>query len=198
MKSDFYFFLIFPGTFVECWVTAWIKICALPSLQTAMKIHHNEMVMRLFQNFNSQDENYLDSLVMKTIIGSFYTFDPQIGHLKSIISSGNINYIRNAQLVDLLSKFEDQSNDANEANQRIFQMWDNHMSKLFGKYIRWSTNAPMVSSSPPNFKEFFNDPDVEYYLRLLYHWNYNYLTEGADLMMNVENMISIIEGELDE
>jgi hypothetical protein len=172
-------------------------------LQTVYDRHEqgiNQIVdlLKLYHTpFNNVDSNDLDSLVKWSMINSaFVTYDPSLGFLKSVISSGKLGIISNEDLVILLSQFEDKVKDANEGVLLIRQLWVNQTSQVFKNYTRWNDPRKINSRFKSDFTGFFVDPDVEFWLRHIGKYLEVELEEEGDVLSDIDQILSIIDREL--
>jgi hypothetical protein len=141
----------------------------------------------------------LDIKVRSVVTRSLWSYDPQLGNLKSIISSGQINYIQNKELVILLSAFEGKVQDATEAVEMLKEIWVNEMGPIFSKYTLHGgqTLFGIQSSFQKDYDGFFNDRHLEFWYRHNGSWTKNELPEYYDVKTDMERMLEIIQKELD-
>lgn len=90
-----------------------------------LKLNHNDSILN--------DKVYMGDLMQKT--SWVWTFDPQNGALRSGISSGEINFIENEKLTNLLFGWNDVVADANE-NEEIAYNTRMVSQPVIEKYIR--------------------------------------------------------------
>jgi hypothetical protein len=92
-------------------------------LEKNIKGHTNssELTKELLKYFSSprksQDVEYIDSIVENVSTPSFY--NPQMGVIKSMISTGEVNFIRNDSIVEFVSMFEDENAQISKQAERM-------------------------------------------------------------------------------
>ena len=158
---------------------------------------HN--LITLYQNDPiSKHFELQDSVYRNAFRGLNWTFNPSMGQLKSIISSGQIKYISNNEFVGHLSDFENQYNDANEGIIRTIEIWDNTLAPLIFKYTEWwrSDNLFGKSAFSPDYDGLFRSREIEAWIRFFQQRYMNGLEEEKKLLDKLKLMTSMIETEL--
>ncbi len=97
----------------------------IEKLKNSIKKHEQSLeaaqeFITLFEDtgkFAKATDSTVNELLLKMDYN--YTFDPVTGILKSIISSGQINYLKNKELKYLLASFDDLTKDVNESTLAI-------------------------------------------------------------------------------
>ena len=122
-----------------------------------------------------------------------FTYDPQKGILKSIISSGQINNLSNKKLKYLLASIEDDIADAFEDTGKIERWRDNMNTKLYA-------NAFEVKNKKIerfNIRNFYDDPNARGYTFILFVTIRNQgLIEERQLRNKMKLILSLIEKEI--
>jgi hypothetical protein len=166
-------------------------------LDTALNFHktshdHCLSILNIFnEGPTGYSNNEIDSLLSH--IGIQRTFDSRHGYLKSIISSGQINYLQNHELITLISQYEDHVEDAIEFILPINSFFLSQMLPELSMYYS--------RSSPHRLKRGFWSliplSTLESYLA---QWSvilrHTYEEEKV-LLSTIEEMISLIEKELE-
>ena len=147
----------------------------------------------------------MDSLTQTTMIP--YTLNPSFGVIKSIVSTGSIAKIRNSEITNFISSFEDGMNDVTESEERLIINTDNHLRPRVYKYIR-SMNIDfnlddakyekwlLPSKFPSDLKGFFNDNILENLFVDTYLTQLNTVTEQEKMLEHLEKMLTVVNSEL--
>jgi len=109
---------------------------AISCSRNVIKLCHKDV-----HTLNSQQIN---SLVNCAI--SYWTYNPRLGFIKSIISSGKLSHIKNERLLTLLSQFEDHVHYANEGQSWTKELWKGELSQLIKKYIPTTTKQRLKNN----------------------------------------------------
>ena len=147
------------------------------------------------------NKEYMDQLIQNTSWS--WTFDPQNGALRSGISSGDINYIKNDSLLNCLFSWQDVVLDAKENELWAYDARKN-AQELLEKYIRYveyrSTDRKEFHGSkfPSDYKGLLNDPLFEDYITI----RYNNMAEAVLELKIVRdlniNILRLIDQELEK
>ncbi|UAM99082.1 hypothetical protein K8354_04455 [Polaribacter litorisediminis] len=136
-----------------------------------------------------------DSLYRKLVRSMVltYTFNPNLGILKSLISSGKINTISNKELLYSLSSLEDTIIDALEDQIRITGLMDNLIEKI--------VTACMDTSIFQNSKDIstcrFYNPTFRHMTQRLYiNLGKNGLIEERALIEKFNHILVLIDEEI--
>ena len=151
--------------------------------------------------------------IKKLLLSHIYTptFDPELGTLNEILSTGKMEIIANERLRNHISSWNRYMDELDEVDNRLIYLDDNIKTPLYMKYLPYrnsinyiirpdKTEAFVNSTSNSNFKinleDFFYSLEFENLLS-------NYLIYGnvqrirlADLEKKLKDMISIINDEL--
>jgi hypothetical protein len=169
----------------------------------------SELNKKLLEYFSSPSESYdvvsLDSLVENA--SSPYSFNPQMGVVKSMISTGEINFIRNEQIVEYVSMFEDKSTKLMEQFGRLTKIWSEQLWPRENLYIRRLNRAQENKKSwfkfqlPPSthssdYNSFFLDVVLENtYMLMLY--DQIFLIIGEELLLEqMKDALELVNSEL--
>ena len=168
------------------------------------------MILNLYGSWNevrstTEIANLVDSLTQTTMIP--YTLNPSFGVIKSIVSTGAIAKIRNSEITNFISSFEDGMNDVTESEERLIINTDNHLRPRVYKYIR-SMNIDLnlddakyekwllPSRFPSDLKGFFNDNILENLFVDTYLTQLNTVTEQERMLEHLEKMLTVVNSEL--
>ena len=144
---------------------------------------------------NSVEE--LEALVAISVMGGFYTFDPNMGYLNSLINSGQINIISDKHLITLVTQFEAKVTDSREGTEMFRVFWAHQLGPVYSKYVRFTVpdavHPKLKSNFPPNFPGFFSDPDVEYWMNHCNSWIVVNHPAQEHILTELDLMISKID-----
>jgi Family of unknown function (DUF6090) len=123
------------------------------------------------------------------------TFDPKLGILNSLISSGKINNICNKELLYSLSSLKDRISDALEDQVIIERDRNDYVRSIF---IRTSTVIDGKYEGI-KFKNRYDDPEFRIMVKMLYvTFRRNGLYEERELLETFKHIESLIEQEIKE
>lgn len=155
-------------------------------------------------DMNEHDDDVTDSLIV--VFPSFITFNPGLGYLKSVISSGKINHIQNQTIVSFITEFEDRVNDVNENSVHSFNLWLNQLKPIINRlrphnsaqWIKESFSKSLIpiSNSPFNFSDLHNNLEAESLVAAITGWISYAIDRETGLTQRMKSMSSIIQGEL--
>ena len=164
----------------------------------------NLALMKLFGTaWTHYSDRHLDSIFVSMMQGS--TYDPYYGLLKSAISSGKINFIRNQHLVTLLSQFENQVEDTKEEVSTCNDLVENQIRPLIRRHIPLNSKLTIeknpawgimpVSPFQPNYEAFYNDQELESAIATYVAWLHLAINEEEELISSIDEMIVLIDEE---
>ena len=177
--------------------------------QLADVLHYDSLVVvSSYEAYNlSTDDSlisnkkYMDELLQNT--SWTWTFDAQNGALRSGISSGDINYIKNDTLLNYLFSWQDVVLDAKEnevyaLNTRL------NAYRIMEKYVRYTSFRSADrkdfhgSKFPSDYKGLFNDPLFEDYITERYN-NMLEAVEELNIVRDLNiNILRLIDKELEK
>jgi hypothetical protein len=122
------------------------------------------------------------------------TYDPKLGILKSIITSGKIDYISNKELRYKLSSLNDLIIDTNESTNEITKN---------RPLLYWTTRNKYDERQPDesvktNYLKLFNDSEFIWWLGWLESVRKEGLEEENELLIFLEDMIKTIDSEIEK
>ena len=152
-----------------------------------------EAFIKIFEDSRELAE-VTDGTVNELLMSMDYneTYDPTSGILESIISSGQINYLKNKELKYLLASIDDLTEDANESTKAI------EAQRPFLLYPSFSKSWIVEDEKIVGYsrKRILHDPQFRMATYALY---YNFrlqgLKEEKELLETLNNIKSIIEQE---
>ena len=152
------------------------KLNSLFDDEEAFKVMHDSLFVKLQHN-----------MVLT------YTFNPNLGILNSLISSGKINTISNKELLYSLSSLEDNIEDALEDQTKITRLMDNLIEKIVTTCMDTSNvkNSKDISSC-----RFYNPTFRHMTQRLYINLGNNGLIEERELIEKFKHILTLIDQEI--
>ena len=122
-----------------------------------------------------------------------YTFNPNLGILNSLISSGKINTISNKELLYSLSSLEDNVIDALEDQTRVTRLMDN----LIEKIVTTCMDTSIVQNSKDISSCRFYNPTFRHMTQRLYiNLGKNGLIEERELIEKFNHILTLLDKEI--
>jgi hypothetical protein len=149
---------------------------------------------RLINLFNSGNEGVnMDSLaILVRGLTAYSTFDPSNGALTNIISSGNLNLIKNDSLRITLSKWFGEVQDVKEDEKRIMAFGDNILDPLRLEYINYLKDSKFDRRTI----ELLNDPKFENMTARM-AVGVNYIIENYQLLdKEIQEILRLLDQEI--
>lgn len=121
------------------------------------------------------------------------TFDPKLGILQSLISSGKINTLSNKELLYSISSLEDEITDALENQLRI--------NEQFPDYIRSiHVNSAVIIDGKfqeQDYKSRYENPDFRIMVLMLYNtWRPDGILKEQELLESFKHILTLIDQEI--
>lgn len=170
--------------------------------QLSVAINEHEKSYEIAQEFKSLFKNRAafnemsDSTFFKKWrkLNQNWTFDPNKGILKSIISSGQINNLSNKELKYILASLEDIITDAFEDTMKIEKRRDNLIHEIF-------VDAHIINNNEiQNFepKRFYDNPNFRLLIIYFDEVRNNGLKEEYELKKTMYRILELIEMEIEK
>lgn len=122
-----------------------------------------------------------------------YTFEANLGILKSMKSSGKINYITNKELLYALSSIEDKIRDALEDQEKIIRLTEDVMDDY------WSHRLKGPFSKEIAIQRRFDNITFRYMVSVIYKgYRPNGIIEESLLLENFNHILEIIDKEIEQ
>jgi hypothetical protein len=178
-------------------------------LNEAMHYHTiSRDAANLMLMFYNGDKKYSRHEVIDSTLSNLqwaWTYNPSIGALNSIKTSGHLNSVRNSALRNLITKYEDLYLDAQEESKIIQDMIINQYIPSVNKYVSFSQKAKYLgkdyevgeSAFPPDYEGLFRDRDLESLISYIYAWRIDEKKEETKLSEMMQEFIRILEKELE-
>ena len=173
----------------------------IEALEHALKIHQISYEKGL--KFNELFNNRAAFEVMpdSVFIDDFFkmvnpnTFDPRLGILNSLISSGKINNISNKELMYSLSSLEDQIKDALEDQEKIDNTFDDYIRSI---YINTSSIVDGKNQGSNHKARYDNSEFRIMVKRLFLTYRGNGLIEERELLETLNHILTLIDQEVEK
>jgi hypothetical protein len=171
----------------------------IEALTEAVEFHQRsyDSARKLKGLFNDEEAFKVmpDSIYVKLVNNMVltYTFNPNLGILKSLISSGKINTISNKELLYSLSSLEDNIIDALEDQIRITRLMDNLIEKIVTSCMDTSI---VQNSRDISICRFYNPTFRHMTQRLYMNLGNNGLIEERELIEKFNHILTLIDQEI--
>ncbi|WP_104736290.1 DUF6090 family protein [Hanstruepera ponticola] len=120
----------------------------------------------------------------------YSTFDPSNGALNNLMSSGNLNIIKNDSLRMQLSKWPAMVEDVKEDEKRLIEYGDTWLEPLYLKYFYYKSGSKEIDP------RLLDDVQFENIVRTM-RGRANYIVENyKTLEMEIDKMLTDINGEV--
>ena len=121
------------------------------------------------------------------------TFDPNLGILKSLISSGKINPLSNKELLYSISSLEDEITDALEDQVKIDEQMPDYVRSIY-------INSAVIIDGKfqgLDLKLRYETPEFRIMVLMLYNtWRPNGLFEEQELLESFKHILTLIDQEI--
>ena len=121
------------------------------------------------------------------------TFDPKLGILKSLISSGKINTLSNKELLYSISSLEDEIKDALEDQLRIDEQMPDFIRSIH-------VNSAVIIDGKfqgQDYKSRYENPEFRIMVLMLYNtWRPGGLLEEQTLLETFKHILALIDQEI--
>ena len=178
-------------------------------LVKAMSYHQRSegAVKKLIQiykgDYRQHTSRELDSLFAE--VQWAWTFDPRLGVLNSIKTTGKINIIRNPKLQSFISSFEEVANDSREEALTIKSLIITQFLPVVNQYISANERDKYLgvknmdgSKFSSDYKGLFNDRAAESIIAYIYFWRIDEREEEEGVLAQINEGISIVDGEIEK
>ena len=121
------------------------------------------------------------------------TFDPKLGILKSLISSGKINTLSNKELLYSISSLEDEITDALEDQVKIDEQMPDYVRSIY-------VNSGVIIDGKfqgLDIKSRYEKPEFRIMVLMLFNtWRRNGLLEEQELLESFKHILALIDQEI--
>ena len=126
-------------------------------------------------------------------LSAYSTYDPSNGALNNLISSGQLNLIKNDSLRIILSKWFGEVQDVKEDEVRIMNYGDTHLEPIKLKFL----NYHAASHFHRNSIELIENPEFENIVARMLR-GVEYIIENYEsLDLEIENILKLIDQEIE-
>ncbi len=173
-------------------------------LHTASRSICIEILKQFSDSNRRMNPAILDSLVENATVPS--GINPQIGVVKSIISTGDIKYLNNESIVQFVTMYEDLINESKADFNRVQGVWNSQLWPRENMYIRrinranannrWLGVDLPKSSVNSDYDSFFDDIVLENtYMFTLYNQT-SIIQDEKEILIQMEDILETINSEL--
>lgn len=160
---------------------------------------------KLLEIYNSGHRQYrpeyLDSLFAE--VQWAWTFNPRLGIVNSIKTTGKIGSVRNPTIQDFITSFEERANDTAEESLITRSLIVDKYVLAVSRYISLNARAKYLgfkvhgSRFPANHAAIFEDREIESLLAYIYIWRENEIHELSKLQVMLSKHISIVNNDIE-
>ncbi len=163
------------------------------NIEKAMRLKKRADSLLIFFNVppsNLNPEN-LKSLTLG--LSAYSTYDPSNGALNNLISSGQLNLIKNDSLRTILSKWSGEVQDVKEDEVRIMNYGDTYLEPIRLTYLTYHTTSPFQRNS----YALLENPEFENIV-LRMSKGVDYIIQNYEsLNLEIENILKLIDQEIE-
>ncbi len=211
--------LVVIGIFIALQLNNWNENRKIKNIEQALLTDLKTEIKTSISDLQEIIESHTENLVAATLLKEFMydrekgrntdraiwdkaikdmdynvTYDPKLGILKSIISSGKVDYISNKELRYKLSSLNDLIIDTNESTNEI----NKNRPILYWTTINKYFERQPDESVKTNYDKMFNDSEFIWWLGWLESVRKEGLEEENELSIFLKDMIKIIDSEIEE
>lgn len=152
------------------------------------------------ENCSAFPNHYLDSLLAEAQWA--WTFNPRMGVVKSIISTGQIKNVQNPALRMFITSFEDITNDSQEESLVNNKLITDQYIPLVNQYVGEGNRGKYLgfplkeSRFKSNYKKLFTKREFESLIAYMYVWRVDQESEETELNNQIEKGLKILEQEV--
>jgi hypothetical protein len=184
-------------------------ILNIQNLETDISYHElaHQCSFELLRLFGT-DISSIPSITLDTLLfnaETVYTFEVRNGYIKSIISSGNLDYLRNEELKSMLTSFEGEVVDGLEEFDVVKSLIINRLWPAIDGKIS-SSNRILSDGEYKDFPKgfytsdyqwFFQNRLVEDILSNVDSWRIDAINDEKALLVFFNHLLQIIDQEID-
>jgi hypothetical protein len=144
----------------------------------------------------------LDAIVARFEIAQ--TFETNDGYIKSLLSSGKVDYIQNSELKAFIGSFDSQVINATEETYPIRRLFEDRFWPLIDGKINGANRLGQISnyskfpkgSYESNYVWFFENREIEDIISNLLAWRIDLMDDEKTLLDTINQTIKIIDKDL--
>jgi hypothetical protein len=217
--------LVFIGIFLALRVDNWnetkkereLEIFSLNALYSEMVLNEGDLKKTMeyhqrstkaldilmtinVENYTTFSTKSIDSLLAEAQWA--WTFNPRMGVVKSIISTGQIKHITNTDLRIFITSFEDMINDSQEESEMNNKLIIEQFIPLVNQYVGEGNRGKYLgfdltdSKFKSNYKGLFSNREFESLVTYMYVWRADQQTEEIEVCNRIVTGLKILEQEL--
>ena len=141
--------------------------------------------------FDNMTDSIFHSIYFEMLSNA--TFDPKLGILKSLISSGKINTLSNKELLYSISSLEDEIKDALEEQVKIDEQMPDYVRSIY-------VNSGVISDGKfqgQDYKSRYENPEFRIMVLMLYNtWRPDGILAEQELLESFKHIIELIDQEI--
>jgi hypothetical protein len=160
-----------------------------------------EKISHIYRSdYRNYKDHELDSLFAE--VQWCWTFDPRLGVLNSIKTTGKIHIIQNPRIQSFIATFEEVAIDSREEALTIKSIIITQYMPLVNQYISANARDKYLgvdvggTKFPSDYKGLFNDRSAESIIGYIYFWRIDEHTEEESLLAQINEAISVVENEI--
>jgi hypothetical protein len=174
----------------------------------AQQLHLSEYEagVQLLHLFNA-DVSIVATATLDSMVAHFemiQTFESSDGYIKSVLSSGKVDYIQNSALKAFVGSFDGQVINATEENFPVKRLFEERFWPLIDGKINAANRIRMIpnysklpkGSYESNYSWFFENREIEDVISNILAWRFDLMDDEKNLLDNINLMIEIIDNEL--
>lgn len=177
-------------------------------LNTTQQLHLAECKAGIqLLNLFKKDVSNIPVDTLDSILAQFemaQTFEASDGYIKSLLSSGKIDYIQNSAVKSFVGSFEGEVIDATEEKDPSKRLFEDRFWPLIDGRINSSNRIRSVSvystipegSYVSDYVWFFKNREIEDIISNILAWRIDLMADEKSLLKSVNQMIQIIDDEL--
>lgn len=152
------------------------------------------------ENYATYPEGALDSILGEAQWA--WTFNPKMGVIKSILSTGQIKNINNGELRMFITSFEDMVDDGREESAMNNKLIVEQFMPLVNRYVGEGSRGRYLgfdlkeSRFEPNYRDLFSNREFESLIAYMYLWRQDQQSEEIEAHRSIVEGLSILEEEL--
>lgn len=169
--------------------------------------YHQRSISALTALMDIDDTNYITftGATLDSLLGEAqwaWTFNPKMGVIKSIISTGQIRNIRNADLRSFITSFEDMVEDSREESDMNNKLIIEQFMPLVNQYVGEGSRGRKLgfalkeSRFESNYRELFSNREFESLVAYMHLWREDQLSEEIEAYNNIAEGLKILKAEL--
>jgi len=152
------------------------------------------------ENYASYPKGALDSILGEAQWA--WTFNPKMGVVKSILSTGHIKNINNGELRMFITSFEDMVDDGREESAMNNKLIVEQFMPLVSRYVGEGSRGKYLgfdlkeSRFEPNYRDLFSNREFESLIAYMFLWRQDQQSEEIEAYRSIVEGLRILEEEL--